>query len=135
MKKILLSFFIIFFIIQGIVQIFLFCVILAQWADYSISDEVIFKETQPEDIDYDGNNSYSFYIIKRQKLLDTDYIILISKDIEPSYGHVMNYIDPYVVFENDIKDTKIVWLEDGLEIHFPSEHILLVPKESFIGGR
>jgi len=76
MKKILLRFFIIFFIIQGIIQILLFLIILAQWTDLSISDEVLYKEVQPKEIDYDGYNSYSFYIIKQQHQLQQLHCLL-----------------------------------------------------------
>ena len=135
MKKIIIILFIIFFFIQSFLQIILFAIIFMQWADFSISDEIIYSEVQPDNIVFDSINSYSLYIIRRQKLLDKDYNILISKDIEPSYGHVINYIDNYVISENDVTNTKLNWTNDGIEIHFPSGHILKVPKANFIGGR
>ena len=61
--------------------------------------------------------------------------MLIAGKTDKTYGHVINYIDPSPVSDDDIRKTRIIWNNEGIEMTFPLGQKLYIPKERFIGGR
>ena len=113
----------------------LIIVILFQLLGFTLSDRVIMESSQG---DYVKNSSYDPYklsIIKQSQPLSSAYIVMISRKDDNSYGHVLNYLDPSPISDEDIKKTRVIWSAEGIEMTFPMGHKLYIPKERFIGGR
>lgn len=128
--------FVLFFTLgAGLVTGLLIIVILFQLMGFTLSDRVIMESFQGDYVKYNSFDPYKLSIIKQSRPLSSDYIILISRKGDNSYGHVINYIDPTEVSDENIKRTRVIWNNEGIEITFPMGHKLYVPKERFIGGR
>lgn len=113
----------------------LLLVILFQLMDFTLSNRIIMESVQGEYIKYNSYDPYALRVIKKTRPLSSDYIILVSRKDDKEYGHVLSYIDPDPSGDEDIKRTKVIWNNDGIEITFPMGHKLYIPKERFIGGR
>lgn len=128
--------FVLFFTLgAGLVTGLLIIVILFQLMGFTLSDRVIMESFQGDYVKYNSFDPYKLSIIKLSRPLSSDYIILISRKGDNSYGHVINYIDPTEVSDENIKRTRVIWNNEGIEITFPMGHKLYIPKERFIGGR
>ncbi len=132
MKK---SFVLFFTLGAGLFTGLLIIVILFQLMGFTISDRVIMESSQGDYVKYNSFDPYKLQIIKQSQPLSSDYIVLISRKGDNSYGHVINYIDPTEQSEENIKRTRVIWNAEGIEITFPMGHKLYIPKERFIGGR
>jgi hypothetical protein len=119
----------------GILTGILILIIAAHVFGFTFASKTIFQSCQGEYVKYNSYDPYCLSIIKQVRPLGNDYIILISRKGDETYGHVLNYIDPDPVSENDIKQTRVIWSGEGIEITFSSGHKLYIPKERFIGGR
>jgi hypothetical protein len=95
----------------------------------------IYTECQPENINYESFDPYCISIVKKQQTFNTRYHIWVAKEIEPSYGHAVNFPKPYNVDDEDLKDVEINWSSDGVEIKTYSDTEIFIPKKNFIGGR
>ena len=113
----------------------LLIMIVFQLMGFTISDTVIMESDQGDYIKYDSNDPYNLSIIKQSQPLSSKYIVMISAKNNNSYGHVINYIDPDPVSEDEIRKTRVIWNDEGIEMTFPLGHKLYIPKERFIGGR
>ena len=102
---------------------------------FTISDRVIMESSQGDYIKYNSNDPYTLSIIKQSQPLGSRYIVLISGKSDKSYGHVINYLDTSTDSDENIKRTRVIWNNEGIEMTFPMGHKLYIPKERFIGGR
>jgi hypothetical protein len=119
----------------GILTGILILIIAAHVFGFTFASKIILQSCQGEYVKYNSYDPYCLSIIKQVRPLGNDYMILISRKGDESYGHVLNYIDPDPVSENDIKKTRVIWSGEGIEMTFSSGHKLYIPKERFIGGR
>lgn len=110
-------------------------VIIFQLMGFSWKNTPVMESCQGDYIKYNSYDPYCLHIIKQNQLLSSHYIILISRKGDMEYGHVINYIDPLPVSEDEIKKTRVIWSNEGIEITFPMGHKLYIPKDKFIGGR
>lgn len=122
-------------IIRALVILLLFFLILSHVMGFVWSNDQLFRSQQPKDINYNSYDPYSLYIIKQKRTLGKGYIIMVSKDIEPGYGHVLNYPETYVISEDELKKVQVKWNSLGIELRLPAGHTLFIPKNAFIGGR
>lgn len=113
----------------------LIMICLLQLMGFVWSNDIVMESCQGEYIKYNSYDPYCVYIIKQSQPLSSDYIIMISHKGSHTYGHVLNYVDPLVTSEEEVKKTRVIWSEQGIELTFPAGHKLYVPKEKFIGGR
>lgn len=120
---------------SSLIAVILFVIIIIQASKLVMSQETLYESEQGEYINYNSNDPYKLYIIKQNQPLSSNYIILISSKQEKSYGHILSYIDPSPVSENDIKQTRVIWSIEGIEMTFTSGHKLYIPKERFTAGR
>ncbi|MBN1899204.1 MAG: hypothetical protein JW827_10525 [Spirochaetes bacterium] len=125
----------IFIIIVSIIIIILLFLIGAHMIGFVWSTEEIFKSSQPKGISYQSYDPYSLYIYKQKRTFSTEYIIMVSKDVEPSYGHVINHPDPYVISDAELKKTKVTWTPSGIQLVLYLNHKLFIPRKAFVGGR
>ncbi|MEO8512996.1 MAG: hypothetical protein ABI543_05525 [Ignavibacteria bacterium] len=119
----------------GLITGILILITLFQVMGFTISDRVIMESSQGDYIKYNSYDPYLLSIIKQRQPLSSNYIIMISRKGDKSYGHVINYLDPTPGSDEEIKKTRIIWNNDGIEMTFPMGHKLYIPKERFIGGR
>jgi hypothetical protein len=108
---------------------------ILQILGFVYSNDIVMESCQGDYIKYNSYDPYCVYIIKQSQPLSSDYIIMISHKGSHTYGHVLNYIDTDPVSEEEIKKTRVIWSEQGIELTFPAGHKLYVPKDKFIGGR
>jgi hypothetical protein len=128
--------FVLFFTLgAGLFTGLLIIVILFQLMGFTITDRVIMENSQGDYIKYNSQDPYTLSIIKQTQPLSSNYIVMISGKGDKSYGHVINYIDPAPLSDEEIKKTLVIWNKDGIEMTFPMGHKLYIPKERFIGGR
>ena len=113
----------------------LIIVVVFQLLGFTISDRVIMESSQGDYVKYNSYDPYKLSIIKQSRPLSSDYIVLISRKGDNSYGHVINYIDPAPLGDEDIRKTRVIWNNEGIEMTFPMGHKLYIPKERFTGGR
>lgn len=132
MKK---PFVLIFTLGAGLFTGLLLIIIIFQLMGFTISDRVIMETSQGDYIKYNSNDPYTLSIIKQSQPLSSRYIILISGKMDKSYGHVINYLDTSTDSDENIKRTRVIWNNEGIEMTFPMGHKLYIPKERFIGGR
>jgi len=102
---------------------------------FTFANKIILQSCQGEYIKYNSYDPYCLSVIKQVRPLGNDYIIMVSRKGDESYGHVLNYIEPDHVSEDDIKKMRVIWSSEGIELTFCSGHKLYIPKERFIGGR
>ena len=119
-------------IAESIILFFLVVIILTHWFGVAWSSNVVFSSCQPTRIHYNSTDPYCLSIIRQQQTLGSSYIILVSKSIEPSYGHVLNYPG---IGELDIENTQVHWMNEGIEVETYLKTKLFIPKKNFIGGR
>lgn len=100
-----------------------------------INRKIITESCQGDYVNYDSYDPYCLRIIKLRRVLDSEYVILISRKDDLHYGYVLSYINPSPVSENDIKQTRVIWTIEGIEMTFISGHKLYIPKDSFTAGR
>ncbi|MBU1077095.1 MAG: hypothetical protein KKH98_07375 [Spirochaetes bacterium] len=126
---------IIFIVIESIIILFLLLLIFTQLLGVTWSNKILFTSKQPKNIDYHSYDPYSLYIIRQTETFGHKYIIMVSKDAEPSYGHVINHIDPYILRDAECKVTKVKWMKTGIEVEMYLNHKLFIPDKAFTGGR
>src|SRR4030095_228172 len=114
---------------------FLIIVVLMQLMGFSWKNTVIMESCQGDYIKYNSYDPYCLSVIKQSQPLTSSYIILISRKGDKEYGHVISYIDPAPVSEDEIQKTRVIWSNGGIEVTFPLGHKLYIPKERFTGGR
>jgi len=114
---------------------FLIIVVLMQLMGFSWKNTVIMESCQGDYIKYNSYDPYCFSVIKQSQPLSSSYIIMISRKRDKEYGHVISYIDPTPVSEDEIQKTRVIWSNEGIEVTFPLGHKLYIPKERFTGGR
>ncbi len=128
--------FVLFFTLgAGLFTGFLLIIIIFQLMGFTLSDKVIMESSQGDYIKYNSNDPYTLSIIKQSQPLSARYIVLISGKMDKSYGHVINYLDTSTDSDENIKRTRVIWNNEGIEMTFPMGHKLYIPKERFIGGR
>jgi hypothetical protein len=119
----------------GLITGILLLVTLVQLMGITVSDRVIMESSQGDYIKYNSNDPYTLSIIKQNQPLGSNYIMMISGKGSKDYGHVVNYIDPDPIGDEDIRRTRVIWNKEGIEVTFPLGQKLYIPKERFIGGR
>lgn len=119
----------------GLVTGILILITLLQLMGVTLSDRVITSSSQGDYVKYNSDDPYTLNIIKQTQPLNSNYIMMITGKSDKSYGHVVNYIDPAPLSDDDIKKTRIIWNKDGVEVTFPLGQKLYIPKERFIGLR
>ncbi len=132
MKK---TFKIVFALGAGLFTGIMILLVIFQMMGFVWKNTVVMESCQGDYIKYNSYDPYCAYIIKQNQPLSSQYIILISRKGDKEYGHVVNYIDPTETSEENIKKTRVIWSNEGIEITFPAGHKLYVPKDKFIGGR
>jgi len=92
------------------------------------------ESCQPEDIDYQSWDPYCLWIKIDQKTLSSKTIVVIAKKEDPDgVFHVFDY--PYSLNEKNVSEISVVWKKDGVEISSKNGFSMIIPKNSFIGGR
>lgn len=119
----------------GILTGILVLIIGAHFFGFTFASKTVLQSCQGDYIKYNSLHPYCLSVIKQVRPLGNDYIILVSRKGDESYGHVLNYIEPYQVSEEDIKKMRVIWSGEGIELTFSSGHKLYIPKDRFIGGR
>ncbi len=132
MKK---PFVLIFTLGAGLFTGILIIVIVFQLMGVTLSDKVITSSSQGDYIKYNSDDPYTLNIIKQTQPLGYNYIMMVSGKSEKSYGHVVSYIDPAPVSEEEVKKTRVIWNKEGVEVTFPLGQKLYIPKERFTGLR
>lgn len=126
---------IVFALGAGLFTGLLILLIFFQLMGFVWSNSVVMESCQGDYVKYNSYDPYCLNIIKQSQPLSSQYIILISRKGDKEYGHVVNYIDPLETSEENIKKTRVIWSNEGIEITFPAGHKLYIPKDKFIGGR
>ncbi len=124
-----------FSIIAGILTGVLILIIAAHVFGFTILNKKILQSCQGEYVKYNSYDPYCLTVIKQVRPLGNSYIILISRKGDENYGHVINYLDPFPLNDDEINTLRVIWSNDGIELTYASGHKLYIPKESFIGGR
>nr|HMT10793.1 hypothetical protein [Ignavibacteria bacterium] len=106
MKK---PFVLIFTLGAGLFTGILIIVIVFQLMGVTLSDKVITSSSQGDYIKYNSDDPYTLNIIKQTQPLGSNYIMMVSGKSEKSYGHVVSYIDPAPVSEEEVKKTRVIW--------------------------
>ncbi|MCC6866677.1 MAG: hypothetical protein IT280_11020 [Ignavibacteria bacterium] len=119
----------------GLIAGLLLILIIFQLLGFTYHEKVIMELVQGEYIKYNSYDPYKLRIIKQYQPLGSKVIVMVSRSGDDSYGHVINYIDTAPVSEDDIKLTRVIWNNEGIEMTFPLGHKLYIPKECFTGGR
>ncbi len=126
MKKIL--------IIESIFIFLVFSFFLLGGLDLIISREVLYESAQPAHINYQSYDPYVLRIFKFNTIFDSKYYIFISTP-ESTYGHLLSYPHNSLADERVIKDTKVLWKDDGIDIRVYLDIEIFIPKGNFTGGR
>lgn len=124
-----------FIFIESVILFILVIAVFFQLIGFSFSRKVIFTSYQPYEINYKSYDPYCISIIKQRQIFTLRYYIYITKKIEPSYGYIINYPDPFIIDEQELKNIKINWMKEGIEIETCLNTKLFIPKKNFIGGR
>ncbi len=122
-------------VVLSIFLFFLGIVVLSQLIGISWNEEDIFTSCQPNEIDYESYDPYCVSIIRQRQTLNSRYYIWVAKQIEPSYGHAINYPNPHITSEQELQDVKINWTDEGIEVETYLNTKIFIPKKNFIGGR
>jgi hypothetical protein len=120
--------------LQLVVMFFLGVIILTQLIGFSWSREEIFESCQPENIDYQSFGPYCLWIYTEQQTLGIKPLVLIAKKADPNGIHHRLYY-PYPLSQQNISEINVSWHETGIEIKNTSDFMIMIPKNSFVGGR
>ena len=110
-------------------------IIFTQLIGISWSDEKVFTSCQPSEIKYNSFDPYCLYVIKQQQTLTSKYIIFVGKEVDPNYGHVLNFPTTSIVSDEQFNELKVNWTAKGIDLETYYGTQLFIPKKSFIGGR
>lgn len=99
------------------------------------SNEKLFTSCQPSEINYSSYGPYCLYIIKEQQTLSSKHIIFIGKEVDPNYGHALNFPTSRIVSDIELTELKVNWTTTGIELETYRGTQLFIPKKNFIGGR
>jgi hypothetical protein len=113
----------------------LILLIFFQLIGFTWKNSVVMESVQGDYIKYGSFDPYCLLIVKQYRTLGSSYIILVSRKDDKEYGHVLNFIDPAPLSEDEIEKTRVIWAAEGIELTFTTGHKLYIPRESFIGGR
>ena len=119
----------------GLVTGVLILITLLQLMGVTLSDRVITSSSQGDYIKYNSDDPYTLSIIKQTQPLGSNYIMMVTGKSDKSYGHVVSYIDPAPISDEEIKKTRVIWNNEGVEVTFPLGQKLYIPKERFVGLR
>lgn len=119
----------------GLITGLLLIVTIFQLLGLTVTNKIVMETSQGDYVKYNSNDPYTLSIIKQSQPLSSNYIVLISGKNDKSYGHVINYIDPQPLDDNDIRKTRVIWNNEGIEMTFPHGHKLYIPKDRFVGLR
>jgi len=119
----------------GLVTGVLILITLLQLMGVTLSDRVITSSSQGDYIKYNSDDPYTLSIIKQTQPLGSNYIMMVTGKSDKSYGHVVSYIDPAPISDEEIKKTRVIWNNEGAEVTFPLGQKLYIPKERFVGLR
>ena len=123
------------FILFGSLIIFIMSVaaiIFTQLIGITWLDEKVFTSCQPSQIKYNSFDPYCLYVIKQQQTLSSNYIIFIGKEVDPNYGHTLNYPTTTI---KQFDQLKVNWTNKGIDLETYNGTRLFIPKNNFIGGR
>ena len=119
----------------GLVTGLLILITLLQIMGVTLSDRVITSSSQGDYIKYNSDDPYTLSVIKQTQPLGSNYIMMVTGKSDKSYGHVVSYIDPAPLSDEEIRKTRVIWNKEGVEVTFPLGQKLYIPKERFIGLR
>jgi len=124
-----------FSISAGIMTGMLVLIVAAHVFGFTFGNKKILQSCQGEYVKYNSFDPYCLTVKKQLRPLRNNYIIMISRKGDEDYGHVLNYIDPDPVSEDEICKMRVIWSDAGIELTFNTGHKLYIPKEQFIAGR
>lgn len=119
-------------IVLYILIFLLVSIIITQWMGIVWNNKTIVISHQPKNIQYNSFDSYTLRIIKQQQTLNYRHTLIVSKDVEPNYGYVINYPENQIFQEDSIK---IVWSEKNIIITTNFDTKIVIPKKGFTSGR
>ena len=114
---------------------FLIFIILLQLLKINWSNEKVFTSCQPSEIKYNSFDPYCLYVIKQQQTLTSKYIIFVGREVDPNYGHVLNFPTTSIISDIQFTELKVNWTAKGIDLETYYGTQLFIPKKSFIGGR
>jgi len=109
--------------------------LLTQFFGVVWSKKELYKSVQPSDIDYESFDPYVLRIIKMQYTFYHDYIIFISSENNPDYGHLIMYPSKEIFDQSEINDIKVHWTNKGINLELYLNTEIFIPKKNFIKGR
>ncbi|HEY3251063.1 MAG TPA: hypothetical protein VGK25_08080, partial [Ignavibacteria bacterium] len=107
-----------FSISAGILTGVLVLIIAAHFFGFTFANKKIIESCQGEYIKYNSYDPYCLSVIKQLRPLGSNYIIMISRKGNDNFGHVLNYIDPDPVNDEEILNTRVIWSSEGIEMTF-----------------
>ncbi|HEY4506264.1 MAG TPA: hypothetical protein VJJ24_02370 [Candidatus Paceibacterota bacterium] len=127
-------------IFKVILGVLLVGVVFTQMVGVVWSRKVLLTSCQPAEVTYDSFDPYCLTISKQRLSLGTRYVIWVAKQIEPSYGHGLDYPEVNRGFfsissDDEISQTKVVWTSDSIELETPLNTKIFIPMKNFTGGR
>lgn len=112
----------------------LFLLVLTQAIGMKFTKKELAKSCQPEEISYDQWSPYCVWLHRVAGPIDTTYMLSIGLDSE--YGMHYAYPDLYVADPDELKELKVEWKDDAVEIYIVgTDTKLVVPAAEFKGGR
>lgn len=92
--------------------------------------------------DCDTAQAMCFYAIRYNKMFSSQINFTVARYVKtglPDSGHSVTYPFPFATSnadeDNEIKKGSIQFTEDGVTYTHPTNHILFIPKKSYINGR
>lgn len=118
-------------ILHRVLTLILLLIIFLESIGYVREKETLLESSQSKNL-HCGYYGYSLHIIKMKQIISSNYIVIVSKDTDANYGHVVFYLDSEIFDKNLIK---IKWSKDGVSVSNEFGTKIMIPKENFMGLR
>ncbi|MEI7579652.1 MAG: hypothetical protein WCJ58_06525 [bacterium] len=127
-------------IVEAVIIIWLSFMVFTQLLGIEFSKKEILQNCQPETIKYDDSDPYEPYCVwlyKTSGFLDNEYYLWVALKKDPTgYGYGIWYLDQYVDYDDNLKDLKIVWNSDSLDVYqYGTDTKISIPAQEFTSRR
>lgn len=119
-------------ITAGILTGMLVLIVAAHVFGLTLGNKKIVQSCQGDYVKYDSSNTYCLSVVKQLRPLGSSYNIMIFPKGDEDNSKFLSYIEPNPASEEDIRNMRVIWNTDGIELTCVSGIKLYIPQKLFV---